>query len=364
MQVLTSAPSLACRYDGSHVRACFLHWWQGGLNNAFRLDATREGSVGLGGNIAASLHELRSYERTADVPPRVAARGEDAGNGSLMRLAPAPLFCHDDATAARALAYESSLATHPGPAAAEACAFMAALVVAMLQRAPEDATPAHAFLEAFIARYLADEATRQHVLDPPPGSGAGEGARAMLERLLASAEPDASPERCWNWRSTQLGVERTLATRGHSYNGFPVSAGYFGSYSMDALAMALHCVYHTSSATAAIVRCVNFCGDADTTGAITAQLCGAFYGLGALEPAWLAHLHRWDERQIELRAVCLVHARALEAAEAEAAAQAAAALPPSRGPSEDAPGTAPGATPGTAPTEALDEAEARVRHMV
>ena len=33
---------------------------------------------------------------------------------------------------------------------------------------------------------------------------------------------------------------------GDEYNGHPVSAGYFGAYSMDALALALHCVYHTT----------------------------------------------------------------------------------------------------------------------
>lgn len=299
-------------YDGSHLRALFLHWWFHGFNNAFRLDPDREGSVGLGGNIAASFHELRGHTSAASVPPRVAAKGEDAGNGSLMRLAAVPLFFHADADAARSYAYESSLATHPGPAAGEACAFMATLIQAMLGRPEDDATTPSAFLDAFVSSYMAD-GTTEYVADQPGGHGP-EGAREMLHRLLRSSEAESSTERCWNWRHPTLGIERTLRNRGHDYNGFPVSSGYFGSYSMDALAMALHCFYHTTSFNAAVVKCVNFCGDADTTGAITAQLCGAFYGLDTIEPAWLEQLHKWDQQQIELRAVCLVHAKAFGSA--------------------------------------------------
>ena len=71
------------------------------------------------------------------------------------------------------------------------------------------------------------------------------------------------------------------------------------------LAMALHCFYHTASCNEAIVRCVNMAGDSDTTGAICGQLAGAFYGLSALEPAWVDQLRRWDGREIELRAILL-----------------------------------------------------------
>ena len=38
-------------------------------------------------------------------------------------------------------------------------------------------------------------------------------------------------ERCWNWKNESLDIAGTLAARGWSYNGYPVSADYFGSYS-------------------------------------------------------------------------------------------------------------------------------------
>ena len=83
--------------------------------------------------------------------------------------------------------------------------------------------------------------------------------------------------RNWNWRASAedgLQIEQTLRLRGHSYNGHPVSAGYFGSYAVDGLAVALHCVAATHSLDAAVERCLNFRGDADTTGAIVGQIAG------------------------------------------------------------------------------------------
>merc|ERR1719464_1073354 len=99
-------------------------------------------------------------------------------------------------------------------------------------------------------------------------------ARRLLRRLLLSQEPDGSLERCWNWKHHCLGVEATLKARGNTYNGHPVSAGYFGSYSLDAIAVALHCIYHTSSFNEAIVFCINLLGDADSTASVCAQLAG------------------------------------------------------------------------------------------
>lgn len=47
---------------------------------------------------------------------------------------------------------------------------------------------------------------------------------------------------------------------------------------MDALAMALHIVYFSSSFKESILKAVNMGGDADTVGAITGQIAGAMWG--------------------------------------------------------------------------------------
>ena len=63
---------------------------------------------------------------------------------------------------------------------------------------------------------------------------------------------------------------------------------------MDGLAIALWAVYNTTSATEAIVRCINLRGDADSTGAIAGQIAGAYYGLGSVDPGLVAAVQRWD----------------------------------------------------------------------
>ena len=289
------------RFDGSDVRLHFWTWWFESLNNAFRKDERRVGSVGLGGNISRSLY---SMEPGAVPTPTYEAQTADAGNGSIMRLAPIALFHLNSPPAACAEdARRSSLTTHPGPIAAEACAFLAHLLVRAIKHfdappagGPETDGAARAFLVDVADKY--DVEVLAPRADEP---GVGE-----MRRLLRAAEPDASMERCWNWRGARLDIGATMAARGDEYNGYPNSAGYFGSYCLDGLAMALHSVAMTNSFDAAIERCVNLLGDADSTGAIAGQIAGAMYGYGAIHERLRAHLHLWDDGQIALRAALLV----------------------------------------------------------
>ena len=61
----------------------------------------------------------------------------------------------------------------------------------------------------------------------------------------------------------------------------------------------------TSSFDAAVERCVNLLGDADSTGAIAGQIAGAMYGYRAIHPRLRGDLHDWDDGQIALRAALL-----------------------------------------------------------
>lgn len=78
-----------------------------------------------------------------------------------------------------------------------------------------------------------------------------------------------------NWIKDRAGRDVCL------YDGFPVSDGYFGAYSMDALALVLNAFYHgeQEDCESILAKVINRRGDADTTGAIAGQLLGAFYGL-------------------------------------------------------------------------------------
>ena len=193
-------------YDGSDIRARFWNWWNRGLCNAFSRDTSLgvRHSVGLGGNIACSIDSMIEDKQPA---PRFESEGEDSGNGSIMRLAPIPIFfstpvehpgrhplqsCMD---AAR----ESSRTTHPGAIAAECSALLAYLVARAIHdpRLPiakgqnEGSLTARLWLEAEAAEYTAA------VLGEQTGTGIEE-----VRKLLASAESEGSLERNWNWRAS------------------------------------------------------------------------------------------------------------------------------------------------------------------
>ena len=99
----------------------------------------------------------------------------------------------------------------------------------------------------------------------------------------------------------------TCVRRGHSYNGYPVSPGYFGAFSMDGLAMALWSIYHSDSFGATVEKCVNLLGDSDSTASVAGQIAGAMYGYSRIDPPMLANLQQWDDGDTLLRAVVLYH---------------------------------------------------------
>ncbi|CUE73805.1 ADP-ribosylglycohydrolase, putative [Bodo saltans] len=318
-------------HDGDcRVRYC--NWWFHGYNNAFRFDRSRKDShgglggtsVGLGGNISASLYALqaaalasapkedsrllatRKRSRDDDVDDEDAQihfsgdnaakhpfvpddeNSHDSGNGSLMRLAPAALRCWSDPALAQSLAETSSYTTHGGEEAAAACRFVSYFI----SRAVGEAAAAcdtdkrrlgiSHFLDGVIAEFIAEVCRRGEESGPP------------YKRLLSllRSQPPSPKEACWNWKAREIAVSATLVARGDEYQGYPVSYGYFGSYALDGLAMALWAMHeevevgqeggqpHQFKRTflSVLFRVVNLLGDCDSTGAITCQMAGAFFG--------------------------------------------------------------------------------------
>jgi ADP-ribosyl-[dinitrogen reductase] hydrolase len=287
---LCIADSLICNkaFDGSDQRTRFWNWWNHGYNNAFSHDDSRSSSVGLGGNISKSLAACRSDRVPA---PVYEAQTEDAGNGSLMRLAPISIMFAGSAALSE-MARASSYTTHPGIIAAEACAFHAYVVSRAL--ALEGPVDPKKFLDKVCEEYSG-------FLEGKSGWGWDQ-----MHELVGSA-PTKPTEACWNWRAPKLAITESLHARGRSYNGYPVSAGYFGAYSMDGLAMALHAVYNNSTFEDTVAHAMNLLGDADSTGSIAGQIAGALYGYKAVPEKWLQNLNKWDDGEIALRAVLLSH---------------------------------------------------------
>jgi len=274
------------QFDGSDMRMRFWNWWFFGYNNAFRNDDEREGSVGLGGNISGSLYSMK-LEQTPK--PVYKESGSDAGNGSLMRLASIPIRYQHSEEECREYAKASSLTTHPGPIAYECCRLMSTICIRAI-RHEGPISNIKVWLEQLVDEYL------ENVIGDQEGEGFDQ-----IRRLILSQEEEDSKEISWNWKSELLELERTINLRGRKYNGYPVNDCYYGAFSIDGLAMALHTIYTTDSFESALTKIVNFCGDADSTGSMVGQMAGAIYGYNSINPLYISNLNKWDDGTFALR---------------------------------------------------------------
>jgi len=194
---------------------------------------------------------LQQFERKGD-PRAGSADPSAAGNGSLVRLAPVAIFAAADPDLARTLAREQSATTHAAPECLDACAFLATLLVEALAGA-----------------------TVVEVVRPRDWQGT----------------PAVTALAAGNWR----GKSRSAIA----------SSGYV----IHTLESALWSVGGALSFEDALITAVNLGGDADTVGAVTAQLAGALWGKSAIPERWLRPL-AWREH-IEATAIRLLRAGSL-----------------------------------------------------
>lgn len=159
-----------------------------------------------------------------------------SGNGSLMRLAPVPMFYYPDVAAAIRISGESSRTTHAAPECMDACRYFALL----------------------LCRAFAGE-EKELVLAAPES----EFTKAPLApKINAIAE----------------GSYRTKKRDRIVGNGYVVNS----------LEAALWCFATTATYEEAILTAVNLGDDADTTAAICGQIAGAYYGTRVIPSSWLA----------------------------------------------------------------------------
>ncbi|MBE7212626.1 MAG: ADP-ribosylglycohydrolase family protein, partial [Gluconacetobacter diazotrophicus] len=121
---------LACKgFDARDQMERYCRWWSAGYMS----------STGTCFDIGVTVRNaLERYRRTQN-PLAGSTDPFTAGNGSLMRLAPVPLFFARAGTrAAVARAAESSRTTHGAAAAVDACRYLAALIVGALAGASKE----------------------------------------------------------------------------------------------------------------------------------------------------------------------------------------------------------------------------------
>lgn len=157
-----------------------------------------------------------------------------AGNGSIMRLAPVPLFFAREPEKAVEMSAASSRTTHGAPNAVDGCRYLGALIVGAVSGASKE--------ELLSPRYT-----------PAPG---------LWERApLADAI-------------------REIADGSFMTKDPPEIRGT--GYVVDSLEAALWAFHRGHSFEEGLMLAVNLGDDADTTAAVYGQLAGAFYGVSEI----------------------------------------------------------------------------------
>ena len=158
-----------------------------------------------------------------------------AGNGSIMRLAPVPLFFYSDAQKAAEMSAQSSRTTHGADACVDACRYLGSLIAGAARGEQKD--------ELF--------------------SGSCGPLCAEIASVAAGSFKSKEPPEI---RGT--------------------------GYVVESLEAALWAFYKSSSFEEGCLLAVNLGDDADTTGAVFGQLAGAHYGIGGIPPEWRGSIVR------------------------------------------------------------------------
>jgi ADP-ribosylglycohydrolase len=196
----------------------------------------------VGATVASAL---RRFEETG-APDCGSTDPYSAGNGSIMRLAPVPLFFAGDPRAAVARAAESSRTTHGAAEAVDGCRYLAALIVGALGGVAK-------------ADLLSDH------FAPLPGLWDDQPLSPRIAEVAAGSFRRREPPEI---RGT--------------------------GYVVRSLEAALWAFDRGSSFREGALLAVNLGDDADTTGAVFGQLAGAFYGEGGIPDAWRNRLAMGD----------------------------------------------------------------------
>ncbi|MEW6698685.1 MAG: ADP-ribosylglycohydrolase family protein [Bacillota bacterium] len=188
----------------------------------------------IGNTVRMALSE---YERNGN-PYSGSNDPYSAGNGSIMRLAPVPLFYAQKPEEAIQKAAASSRTTHGAPEAVDACRYLAGLIIGAIRGLPKE-------------EILSD------LFEPAPGLWEREPLAPKIAEIAAGSFKAKNPPEI---RGT--------------------------GYVVASLEAALWAFYHGKTFKEGALFAVNLGDDADTTGAVYGQLAGAYYGETGIPEEW------------------------------------------------------------------------------
>ncbi len=210
--------------------AQYVRWWQEG-----HLSSTGT-CFDIGNTVSTSLSE---FIRTGN-PTSGSSDSHAAGNGSIMRLAPVPIFFRDIVQAIRQSG-ESSRTTHQARACIDACRYLGGVLRGLIDGMPKGLLCS--------GHYQPGEMRKEHL-------------HPEIFKVIAGSFREKQPP----------------AIRG-------------SGYVVDSLEAALWAFFRSDNFEQGALLAVNLGDDADTTGAVYGQIAGACYGLSGIPSRWLEKLH-------------------------------------------------------------------------
>jgi ADP-ribosylglycohydrolase len=223
-------------FDPKDQMERYLRWWHEGYMSS-------TGSCfDIGGTVGTALS---TFKRTGD-PLSGPTDPQSAGNGSLMRLAPVPMFFAADAGKAISRAADSSRTTHGTAEAVDACRYFAGLIIGAIQGR------------------LKNELLSEN-FSPVPLLWRTEPLAPAIADIAAGSFKEKEP---------------------------PEIKG--GGYVVHCLEAALWAFNKSEDFRSGALMAVNLGDDADTTGAVYGQIAGAFYGEEGIPLEWREKLALLD----------------------------------------------------------------------
>lgn len=224
-------------FDPKDQMERYVHWWQQGYLS----------SKGRCFDIGTTVRTALTKFIEDGEPYAGSTDPQTAGNGSLMRLAPVPMYFAGDAAKAIDRAGDSSRTTHGAREAVDACRYYAGLLVGALRGVDRDTllSPTYCPVEGLWER----EPLAAKVTDIAEGS-------------FKQRQP---PE-----------------IRG-------------GFYVIETIEAALWAFHHSENFREGALLAANLGRDADTTAAIYGQLAGAHFGVDGIPVAWREKLTMLEE---------------------------------------------------------------------
>ena len=191
-------------------------------------------------DIGSTVAEALSQYRKTGNPIAGLTRPDSAGNGSIMRLAPVPMFYFPDREAAVEFSAQSSRTTHGAAECVDACRFFGGVI-----------------FNALAGR------SKEEILFSQSNSFRGESKIVSIARGEYRYKADSE-------------------IRGTGYV-------------VQSLEAALWSFFNSKDFREAILKAANLGDDADTTAAICGQVAGAYYGASGIPESWLDKLVMREE---------------------------------------------------------------------